>query len=62
MTTLDSMLLTMGKCTEDEGETKSKNSDRDVLKVLTYGDSKGSEEKCHELPYSDGQRRVYSFE
>ncbi len=62
MKTLDSLLETVENYEGIEEETKSENGDMDFYNVLTFGDVDEIKNQGHELPYSDGQRRNFSFE
>ncbi len=62
MKALDCLAETV-KRHEGIGEaTKSANSDKDLYDVLTFGGTKTSKAKGHELPYSDGKKRAFSFD
>ncbi len=62
MATLDSLLETVENYKRIEEETKSENGDQDFYNVLTFGDADRNKKQGHELPYSDGQRKTFSFD
>lgn len=62
MTTLDSLLETVENYKGIEEETKSENGDKDFYDVLTFDRTDIHKEQGYELPYSDGQKRTFSFE
>lgn len=63
MTTLDCLSETVENYSKMEvEETKSDNSDKNIYNVLTFGDNGSHKSQGHELLYSDGKRKTFSFD
>jgi len=62
MTTLDSLLETVENHKGIEEETKAKNANKDLYDVLTFDNTDVHKKQGYELPYSNGQKRTFSFE
>lgn len=63
MTTLDCLSKTVENYSKmEEEETKSDNSDKKIYNVLTFGNNGSHKNQGHELLYSDGKRKTFSFD